>query len=433
LSVAYPQNFITNVIWEKSDSPRMDANLFSSRHDHILVYAKSIKAFKINRISDGEIPSHYDRVDEEGNPYYLKPLRAMGGEDRREDRPSMFFPIIAPDGTQVYPMRQDGSEGRWRWGLEKIKKEAHRIGWGKSKNGYTAYYRIYHESSKGTPPETIWFNNEVGSNRTSKQEIKKIFQYKAFDTPKPEALVKKVLVVCTDKNDIVLDSFLGSGTTTAVAHKMARHWIGVELGEHAKTHCHPRLKKVIQGEQGGISKSVNWKGGGGFKFYELASSLLNQDSFGNWVMSKEYNPTMVAAAVAKQEGFRYFPDEHIYWKQGKSSEKDFIYTTTQFVTVEILDKIKDEMQPDESLLIACKAFQQECDNRFSNITIKKIPQMLLGRCEFGKDDYSLNIVNMPRDEAFDEESYETDEPEMNETEERKSTQQGIINFFDTDE
>ncbi|KOH43482.1 DNA methylase N-4 [Sunxiuqinia dokdonensis] len=214
---------------------------------------------------------------------------------------------------------------------------------------------------------------------------------------------------------------------------MARHWIGVELGEHAKTHCHPRLKKVIQGEQGGISKSVNWKGGGGFKFYELASSLLNQDSFGNWVMSKEYNPTMVAAAVAKQEGFRYFPDEHIYWKQGKSSEKDFIYTTTQFVTVEILDKIKDEMQPDESLLIACKAFQQECDNRFSNITIKKIPQMLLGRCEFGKDDYSLNIVNMPRDEAFDEESYETDEPEMNETEERKSTQQGIINFFDTDE
>jgi adenine-specific DNA-methyltransferase len=139
---------------------------------------------------------------------------------------------------------------------------------------------------------------------------------------------------------------------------------------------------------------------------------------------------MIAAAVAKQEGFRYFPDEHIYWKQGKSSEKDFIYTTTQFVTVEILDKIKDEMQPDESLLIACKAFQQECENRHSNITIKKIPQMLLGRCEFGKDDYSLNIVDMPQDETYND---ELEEIEDNEPGEKYSTQQGTLNFSDTDE
>ncbi len=215
---------------------------------------------------------------------------------------------------------------------------------------------------------------------------------------KPEKLIRRCIEISTEKGDLVLDSFLGSGTTAAVAHKMGRRWIGVELGEHAKTHCYPRLKQVVDGEQGGISKAVNWKGGGGFKFYTLAPSLLNQDKFGNWVISKEYNPSMLAAAMAKQEGFSYRPDDHTYWKQGRSSEQDYIYVTTQFLTVETLESIHDEMKPGESLLICCKSFQQECRSRFGNITIKKIPQMLLGRCEFGKDDYSLNIVNLPTDE-----------------------------------
>ena len=148
-------------------------------------------------------------------------------------------------------------------------------------------------------------------------------------------------------------------------------------------------------EQGGISKSVNWQGGGGFKFYTLAPSLLKQDKFGNWVISQEYNADMLAAAMAKQEGFKYQPNESSYWKQGQSSEQDFIFTTTQFLTVEALDSIKDEMQPGETLMICCKSFQKECKGKFTNITIKKIPQMLLGRCEYGKEDYSLNIINLP--------------------------------------
>ena len=179
---------------------------------------------------------------------------------------------------------------------------------------------------------------------------------------------------------------------------MGRRWIGVELGEHAKTHCFPRLKQVVDGEQGGISKAVNWKGGGGFKFYTLAPSLLKQDKFGNWVISQEYNADMLAAAMAKQEGFKYQPHESTYWKQGQSSEQDFIFTTTQFLTVEALDSIKDEMQPGETLLICCKSFQKECKGKFGNITIKKIPLMLLGRCEYGKEDYSLNIINMPAED-----------------------------------
>jgi adenine-specific DNA-methyltransferase len=216
---------------------------------------------------------------------------------------------------------------------------------------------------------------------------------------KPEKLLSRIIEMSSNHGDIILDSFLGSGSTAAVAHKMSRKWIGIELGEHAKTHCFKRISAVVDGEQGGVSKAVNWNGGGGFKFYTLAPSLLNQDKFGNWIISKEYNAQQLAAAMAKQEGFKYEPDQHVYWKQGKSSEKDFIFTTTQFITAEFLDKIHDEMAIEESLLITCKSFQEGCVYKYSNITIKKMPQLLLGRCEFGKEDYSFNIVNMPIEEA----------------------------------
>jgi len=216
---------------------------------------------------------------------------------------------------------------------------------------------------------------------------------------KPEKLVFRIIKMFTDDNDIVLDSFLGSGTTAAVAHKMDRKWIGIELGEHCHTHCIPRLQKVCDGtDQGGISEAVNWKGGGGFKYYYLAPSLLKQDKYGNWIIEEKYNANMLAAAMAKHNSFKYQPSEEVYWKQGQSSEKDFIYTTTQFITVEKLDQIHEEMQRDESLLICCKKFSKPCENRYSNITIKKMPQMLLGKCEFGREDYSLNIISMPRNE-----------------------------------
>jgi len=214
---------------------------------------------------------------------------------------------------------------------------------------------------------------------------------------KPEYLIGRILDMCTNPGDLVLDSFLGSGTTAAVAQKMGRRYIGIELGNHAYTHCYPRLKMVTDGtDQGGISKAQNWKGGSGFKFYELAPSLLKEDKFGNLIINKEYNADMLAAAMAKQEGYTYQPDSTLYWKQGQSSEHDFIYTTTQFLTVESLDAISETMQEGESLLICCTAFQKECQNHAPNITVKKIPQMLLGRCEFGKDDYSLNIIDMPQ-------------------------------------
>ena len=217
---------------------------------------------------------------------------------------------------------------------------------------------------------------------------------------KPEKLIERCIEISTEEGDIVLDSFLGSGTTAAVAHKMQRRWIGVEIGNQAYSHCFKRLSKIVDGkDKSGVTKAQHWQGGGGFKFYTLAPSLLQKDKYGNWIIENKYNSSMLAAAMAKQEGFKYQPHESLYWKQGFSTEQDFIYTTTQFITVKSLDRIYEEMKLGESLLICCKSFQKECKGKYSNITIKKIPQMLLGRCEFGKEDYSLNIVNMPVDET----------------------------------
>jgi len=216
---------------------------------------------------------------------------------------------------------------------------------------------------------------------------------------KPEFLIARIFELSTQKGDWVLDSFLGSGTTSAVSHKMGRKWIGIELGEHCDTHTLPRLKAVVEGaDQGGVSVSQDWKGGGGFKYYELGPSLLRKDNFGNWVIEEEYKPDMLASAMAKHEGFKYCPDQQVYWKHGQSTERDFIYTTTNFLTVEMLDQIHGDMKHSESLLICCKSFSKACDGKYANITVKKIPNMLLGRCEFGKNDYSLNIVSMPVDE-----------------------------------
>ncbi len=220
---------------------------------------------------------------------------------------------------------------------------------------------------------------------------------------KPEALIKRCIEICTDEGDLVLDSFAGSGTTAATAHKLRRKWITIELGEHAITHVQPRLKSVVEGtDPSGITKQVNWNGGGGFRFCNLAPSLLKKDNRGNWVISPKYNAVMLAEAVCKHEGFKFWPDQQLYWKQGNSSEKDFIFVTTEFLTSESLDRLASQLKPDESLLICAKAFKV-AKNKYDNITIKKIPQMLLGRCEFGRDDYSLNVKEQIQSEMeFDE-------------------------------
>lgn len=213
---------------------------------------------------------------------------------------------------------------------------------------------------------------------------------------KPEHLIKRVLEMTTDVGDLVLDSFLGSGTTIAVAHKMKRRWIGIEMGEQAYTHCKPRLDDAIANQdKSGITKAVDWQGGGGYRFYELAPSLINKDSFDEYVINPDYDADMLAAAMALHEGFTYQPDSSLFWKQSVGNENSYLFVTTRHLNSPFLDSIRDTMEDGEYLIIACRSFDAGLEKAYGNITIKKIPQMLLERCEFGKTDYNLNIVHPP--------------------------------------
>ncbi|HEX5703910.1 MAG TPA: site-specific DNA-methyltransferase [Pyrinomonadaceae bacterium] len=213
---------------------------------------------------------------------------------------------------------------------------------------------------------------------------------------KPEGLVKRVLELTTNEGDWVLDSFGGSGTTGAAAHKMQRKWIMVELGDHAHTHIIPRLQRVVNGaDSSGITNAVNWKGGGGFRYYKLAPSLLEKDKWGNWVINKEYNAAMLAEALCKLEGFTYSPSDSVYWHHGHSTERDFIYVTTAHLTHDQLQQLSDEVGTDRTLLVLCTAFRARAD-QLPNLTVKKIPKAVLSRCEWGHDNYSLQVENLPQ-------------------------------------
>jgi len=248
----------------------------------------------------------------------------------------------------------------------------------------------------GEPLTTLW--DDILSNNLHKEG--------GVDFPKgkkPEALIKRCLELSTEAGDLVLDSFAGSGTTGAVAHKMGRRWIMIELGEHATTHIVPRLKKVIDGQDpGGVTEAAGWKGGGGFRFYRLAPSLIETDQFGQKVISKHYNAAMLAEAMCKHMGFTYAPsqDPALYWQQGYSSERDFIYTTTQSLTHEALKALSLEVGDGRTLLICCKAFRARLSD-FPNLTVRKIPQAVLDNCEWGRDDYSLNIAKPSQDTGDD--------------------------------
>lgn len=223
---------------------------------------------------------------------------------------------------------------------------------------------------------------------------------------KPEALVGRIVEMTTEPGDLILDSFLGSGTTAATSTKLNRNWIGVELGEHCYTHCIPRLRNVIDGtDTGGITESANWHGGGGYKFYELAPTLIVKDEHGNAVFSEQYNAQMLVAAVAKVNGYFYAPDPEVFWKQGYSQDNSYIYVTTQYLTVNMIDSLAREVDAFESLLICAPAFDVGLNKRYDNITVKKIPQSVLDKCEYGVDNYDLNIVDMPE---YDEEEWEDD-------------------------
>lgn len=384
-------NFVDEVVWQRSYAPINLKKTLSRSHDNILVYAKSKSDdFELNKL-----PRSINAVDRYKNPDndprgpWTSGDISVGPVVKEK-----VYEITTPSGRKVLP-----PEGYcWRLTKERLAEYIadNRIWFGEDGNNTPRIKRFLSEVKDGITSMTLWLRDEVGDNQEAKREIKALFKdISVFDTPKPERLIERVLTLGSNPGDLVLDSFLGSGTTAAVAHKMGRRWIGIELGEHCDTHCVPRLKKVIDGEDaGGITKSANWRGGGGFRYYNLAPSLVKFDEWGNPVINKDFNESMLVRALCKVEGFNFDPSPDVYWKQGKSTESDFIYVTTQHLTAQMLQKLSDDVGENCTLLICCGSFDGKKDS-YGNLTIKKIPKAILKKCEWNHDDYSLEIKNLP--------------------------------------
>ena len=395
-------NFITTIVWQQRTT-RENRKVFSTNHEFILVYAKNKSAFENVRNDLGVTDELKKRYKNPDNDYRGEWQSVSANAQAGHATPSQFYTFIAPNGKTHNPPK-----GRcWLYTKEKMGNEVrlNNIWFGKDGNGVPRIKKFLKDIKSGLTPHTLWLAEEVGTNDHAKKNLNTMFSNNdVFDTPKPESLIERILHIASNQGDYVLDSFAGSGTTGAVAHKMGRKWIMVELGEHCHTHIIPRLQKVIKGEdQGGISKSVNWKGGGGFRYYTLAPSLLEKDKWGNWVVNKDYNGEMLAEAICKLEGFSYAPSDTEWWNHGTSTDTDFIYVTTQNLSVEKLQQLSDEVGGDKTLLVCCGSFRCKPD-RFANLTIKKIPKMVLSRCEWAHDDYSLNVENLPQMEREPEQS-----------------------------
>lgn len=384
------KNFLTTVIWEKKYAPKADSKYLSSSHDFVLVIAKNMEALKINRLQKTEKQTgRYTNRDNDPRGAWK-----AGDTLRNEVRDYAVFPVTLPSGRQVWP----SAGTSWRYTKEKFAEliADKRIWFGVDGDARPAIKRFITEVSETIPATTVWKYDEVGHNDEAKKESKALFAENLFGTPKPERLMSRILELATNPGDIVLDSFAGSGTTGAVAQKMGRRWIMIEVGDHTHTHVIPRLKKVIDGEDpGGITESIAWKGGGGFRYFKLAPSLLEKDKWDRWVINKEYNAAMLAEAICKLEGFTYAPSETLYWQQGYSTERDFLYVTTAHLTPEQLQQLSEEVGAERTLLVLCTAFRGKPD-RFPNLTVKKIPTQVLSRCEWGHDDYSRQVENLPK-------------------------------------
>jgi len=396
-------NFIGTATWEKTTSIHNNATLFSSATDMVLAFAKDIQQFQMGRIprSERNLGDYSNPDDDPRGPWASSPLHVSltsgqrGKQYAATGKSSGLYAIINPHGEEIWPPK-----GRcWGYSQESIGafEKDKLIWWGKHGRNQPRLKRFLRDNKEGVVPSTLWLSSEVGHNQEAKAENAALLPDvdELFATPKPERLLKRVIELASEEGDIVLDSFAGSGTTGAVAHKMGRRWLMVELGEHCHTHIISRLKKVINGEDaGGITKAVAWKGGGGFRYYKLGPTLIVEDEWGNPVINREFNAGMLAEAMCKLEGFTFDSNAEAYWQQGQSSETDFIYVTTQFMSKDMLAKISDEVGLNRSLLICCSAFR--CDvSQFENLTVKKIPKAVLKKCEWGHDDYSLEIENLP--------------------------------------
>ena len=436
------KNFLADIAYERSGTAGIGqgGSFLVNTRESILVYAKDktsmkIKEAKTYKILDKSVMKRYSSIlEDEGEKEKFLSFKDASGNDvtiykhHRYKITSISIKNFEKRKEEIYEQYYNNFEKIFRTTNPQKENTFQQkiINSFDSKGLYSVTYIPSRGKFKGKETTLYYNNKELFAWLSSSAEkrdnyIVKTNKMSDFwrneDIPKanlanegnvnfkrskkPEALIKQIFDISTDIGDYVLDSFLGSGTTCAVAHKMKRKWIGIEMGDHVYTHCIPRLNSIIDGlDPLGVTKSVMWDKGGGYDFYELAPSLLNKDKYNNWVISNEYDADMLAEAMCLHHGFKYIKDQTSFYKQGYSTEKDFIYTTTNYITIQYLDMIHECMNNNESLLICCKSFDEECLNKYSSITIEKIPQSILKKYEFGDVDYTLNI----EDEIIDEEA-----------------------------
>ena len=357
-----PECYVTTVVWQKADSPRMDAKQFSSSNDFLLVYSRTSgwqpkKFEQTDEEEEDDSTSGYPYIDEDdGRRFKSAPLRKWGTNSARRDRPNLWYPITAPTGEVVWPLKPDATEGNWRWGREKVAAEPHRIQWIDKGSGLQPYVKTFEdEDRKPRPPETWWTNAEVGHNREAKAHIKQLFgRNNTFATPKPERLLQRIIFLSSDKGDLVLDCFLGSGTTSAVAHKMGRTWVGVELSEvNVDTFIRPRLEKVVAGEdQGGITEVNEWKGGGGFVVAKVAPSMF-EELDGTIVLAEWATGGELAKAVCAQVRYAYELDLPFAGHKGRSR----LAVIDGMLTTGVVDFLVGHLEDNETLLAYAQALE----------------------------------------------------------------------------
>ena len=272
------RNFVANVVWQKKYAVANDHKSIAPMHDHLLVYQRSTAWRRNLLVRDDSKDRLYRFEDSKGN---WRPDNYTCSKTA-EERPNLYYPVKQPNtGAEVWPKRTRV------WAFSREQHAEHVMSdmlyWGKDGLGQVPSIKRYRHLLRqdGIVPQTIWEHEFAGHTDISRKEVRLVLGAESladdFLTPKPELLLSRVVQLASQAGDLVLDSFLGSGTTAAVAHKMGRRWIGIEMGEHAATHCLPRLEKVVAGEQGGISAAVGWQGGGGFRFMRLGDAVFSAD------------------------------------------------------------------------------------------------------------------------------------------------------------
>jgi adenine-specific DNA-methyltransferase len=384
--------FVTAFIWQKVDSPPSNQPAITPDHDYLLCYVKSPGAAPFRQMPDPSILAAYGSTAPDGRRYRDRLLKKNGKGSLRQDRPSMYFPIPAPDGTPVYPVHDDGREARWSVGEETVqrwlaqdqlindefeKKLIWKLRGAGETQGWVPYTREWAPPLPSRPWPSIWLG--LKTTRQAKAHLRNLFPgVTPFETPKPEELIARVLEIGSGPRDIVLDSFLGSGTTAAVAHKMGRRWVAVEReGATFDAFARPRLTAVVNGDDpDGITEAVGWAGGGGFRILEVAPSMFAAEG-GHVFLSEWATNGKLAEVTAAQLHFEYQYDPPLCGQRGRTR----LAVVDGLVNPDVVRLVVDALADDEQLVLCGTAVDPAAREVLRNLrpgsSVRKIPQSIL--------------------------------------------------------